>query len=90
MAKAKVVEIQVGGVANVNSLEGACRELIRQVREFEIRRTKICFVVELPTGEHKQITIRDEDDETIAYGNMEGLPSMLDYAKEMFEGINKP
>ena len=85
MAKAKVVSIQVGGVANVKSLEGACRELIRQAQEFEIRRTKICFVIKLPTGEQKQITIRDEDDETVAYGDLEGLPSMVDYAKEMMK-----
>jgi len=83
MAKAKVVEIQVGGIECVGSLEEACEEFERQAREFDMRRTKICFVIQLPNGVTKQITIRDEDGETFAYGNLGELPSMMDYAREV-------
>jgi len=77
--KAIVKEIQVGGCYLAESLEDACA----QYGYYRPDRTKIIFVIELPSGEIKQITIRDEDNETVAYGNFEGLPSFLDYAKEV-------
>ena len=48
-----------------------------------IARAKINFTIELPDGKIRNITIRDEDNETVAYGSFEGLPSFLDYAKEV-------
>jgi len=83
MAKAKVVEIQIGGGTTVNNLEVACREFVKQRDDLTLWRTKICFVIKLPNGEYKQITIRDEDDQTVAYGDFKELPGMLDYAKEV-------
>jgi len=81
---AKVIEIQVGGWATKKNLEEACREYVRMIEKDENYRSKIIFVIELPSGELKQITIRDEDEETVAYGDFEGLPSALDYARELY------
>lgn len=79
--KAIVVDIQVGGYLQAKSLEQACARLINN----EGSRTKINFAIKLPNGEVKTITIRDEDDETVAYGDFDGLPSMLDYAQALHE-----
>jgi len=51
-----------------------------------ILRSKMNFAIKLPDGKVKYITIRDEDEETVAYGDFEGLPSALDYAKEVING----
>jgi len=85
MAKAIVKDIQVGGGICVISLEEACKEFIRMVSRSSDSgyRAKINFTIKLPSGTIKAITIRDEDGETVAYGDFEGLPSMLDYAKEV-------
>ena len=85
MSKAIVSSIQVGGIYNVDSLEKACRQYIEMV---EIAsdggyRAKIQFIIKLPNNEVKMITIRDEDTETVAYGDFEGLPSFLEYSKEV-------
>ena len=77
--KAIVKEIQVGGVTIVNSLFLACHQYACE----DPPRPKINFTIELPDGEIKAITIRDEGDETVAYGDFEGLPSMLDYAENL-------
>ena len=69
--KAKVIEIQVGGGAIYPSLLEACLEYPK------------VYLIELPNGNHKSITIRDEDDGVVAYGDFEGLPSFLDYSKEV-------
>lgn len=74
--KAKVIEIQVGGGTIHQSLLAACLEYPSG------ERTKVNFLVELPSGELKSITIRDEEKETVAYGDFEGLPSFLDYTKD--------
>ena len=76
--RAIVKEIQVGGVQSCGSLLEACGVLSQ-----EFLRLKINFLIELPNGELKTITIRDEEGETVAYGDFEGLPSFLDYAKEV-------
>ena len=80
---AKVKEIQVYGGNIHKSLLMACKEFA--VNEWPELPQKICFVIELPNGETKQITIREEDREkdsiVVAYGSFEGLPSFLDYAK---------
>lgn len=77
--KAIVKQIQVGGICEAKSLEEACEKYTQPT----IMRSKIYFLIKLPNGEEKSITIRDEDDETVAYGDFEGLPSFLDYAKEV-------
>lgn len=78
----KVVEIQVGGVWVCHTLEEAVKEYQRMLNEVEGYRAKINFTIELPDGQVKSITIRDDDEETIAYGDFEGLPSFLDWANE--------
>ena len=81
--KAIVTEIQVGGFNICHDLVDACEEYLEMVGDSEtLPRTKMHFTVRLPNGEVKTITIRDEDTETVAYGDFEGLPSFLDYAKE--------
>ena len=79
--KAQVIEIQVGGGKLCYSLAEAC-----EAYPFELR-SKIYFLIELPNGDRKQITIRDEDAETVAYGDFKGLPSFMDYAKEIAEEL---
>ena len=86
--KAVVKSIQIGGGLNVVNLEDACQKYIDMISNSGEQgyRAKIIFLIKLPNGEEKQITIRDEDNETVAYGNFEGLPSFLDYAKEVTKG----
>ena len=86
MAKAIVTSIQVGGAHNVSSLEEACRQYIKMVETASDGgyRAKIQFIIQLPK-DVKSITIRDEDDQTVAYGDFEGLPSFLDYSKEVVD-----
>lgn len=81
--KAIVIEIQVGGGQICDSLEDAADTFKDMTDYDQAPRTKMHFTIRLPTGEVKTITIRDEDDGTVAYGNFEGLPSFLDYAKEV-------
>ena len=85
MAKTLVKDIQVGGDVCVNSLEEACKEFAKMVsRSSEAGyRAKLNFAIELPDGTVKSITIWGEDDQTVAYGDFEGLPSFLDYSKEI-------
>lgn len=89
--KAVVKEIQVGGSVCVNSLEEACKEFIRMTlhSSYGGYRAKINFAIKLPDGAIKAITIRDEDDKTVAYGDFEGLPSMQDYAKEIAKQVEE-
>lgn len=82
--KATVTEIQVGGAHNCNNLEDACEEYLDMAKSQNLLfRPKIHFTIKLPNGKEKSITIRDEEGQTIAYGNFEGLPSFLDYAREV-------
>jgi len=82
--RAIVTEIQVGGYHNCKSLEEACEAYLSLKGDLEIiPRTKIHFDIKLPSGIMKTITIRDEDNQTVAYGDFEGLPSFLDYAEEV-------
>ena len=79
--KAKVIEIQVCGAITFRKwLSDACLEYIKCVT-LGIDREKIAFVIRLPDGSIKSITIRQEDDDIVAYGDFEGLPTMLDYVK---------
>ena len=84
--KAIVVDIQVGGFWTEHSLKGATHRYIAMLNGEEGYRAKMIFAIRLSSGEIKLITIRDEDDETVAYGDFEGLPSFLDYSKEVLEG----
>ncbi len=84
--KAMIVEIQVGGGKLVHSLTLAAREYVEMMKSTDGYRAKINFTIKLPNGEIKSITIRDEDDETVAYGNFDGLPNALDYAQEVVHG----
>ena len=84
---AVVVEIQVGGSKIVHSLKEACEEYLKMLKDAEFApRTKIHFTIRTLGGEVKAFTVRDEDTQTVAYGGFEGLPSFLDYAKEV-EGV---
>jgi hypothetical protein len=75
-----VTDIQVGGAMMCGSLEEACKEIKRGGS------IKIHFSILLPNGAQRTITIRDEDDRTVVYGNLwEALPDFLDYAKEVKE-----
>lgn len=80
--KAVVVEIQVCGGPLTYSLEDASAILLNEVKN-GTDRVKIHFTIKLPNGEVKHITIRDVDAETVAYGDFEDLPSILDWAKEL-------
>ena len=89
--KAVVKQIQVGGIGIYHSLEAACSGFQRMINGTECYRTKMIFVIKLPDGSIRLITIRDDDNETVAYGDFEGLPSFLDYAKELFdESVARP
>lgn len=79
MSKAVVKEIQVGGLYQAESLEEACEQYTFHRPE----RSKIIFVIKCQDGEERSITIRDEDGQTVAYGDFEGLPSFIDYSKEV-------
>ena len=80
--KAIVKEIQVCGGKCVDNLEDACIGYLL-CSYGDMPRTKLNFTIVLPNKEVKSITIRQEDDEIVAYGDFEELPSMLDYAKEI-------
>jgi len=87
--KAIVKEIQVGGYKCVNSLKEACEKYTEMVKSSGEYRAKIIFVIELPNGETKQITIRDEDNQTVAYGDFEGIPDFLEYSLIIKEEENE-
>ena len=80
---AKVEEIQVCGRRLFTNLEEACKDYL-QCLEGGIDREKLHFTIILPTGKVKSITIRQEDEQVVAYGDFEGLPNALDYAKEVW------
>ena len=77
---ATVKEIQVCGGRLVSSLEGACQEYLHCLLE-GTDREKINFFITLANGEAKHITIRQEGNRVIAYGDFEGLPNALEWAQ---------
>ncbi len=83
--KAIVIEIQVGGGKSVHSLEEACTEFINMVRATSDTgyRAKLNFTIKLPNEELRSLTVRDEDKETVVYGDFKGLPTFLDYSEEV-------
>jgi len=46
------------------------------------------MLVKLPSGEIRQTTIRQEDEEIVAYGDFGELPSFLDYTRAVKEAGN--
>ena len=80
--KAVVKEIQVCGLKTHKMLSDACLDYLKCIAS-GIDREKISFCIILPDGGVRYIIIRQEDDEMIAYGDFEGLPSFLDYSREV-------
>lgn len=81
--KAIVKEIQVCGGTIFNNLYLACFDYVGLIGTGEIDREKIAFSIKLPSGEVKGITIRQEDNEIVAYGDFDELPSFFDYSEEV-------
>lgn len=78
-----VKEIQVGGSKIVYSLEEACEEYLRILRDTEFPLPpKIHFTISID-GRVESITVRDVDTQVVAYGSFDGIPSFLDYAEEV-------
>ena len=69
---ATVTEIQVCGGSIYKMLSDACLEYLQNVAE-GTDRAKINFSITLSNGIVKHITIRQEDDRVVAYGDFEGL-----------------
>lgn len=80
--KAIVKEIQVGGYNCHKSLYESCKDYVDSMEKSNcLMRPKMIFVIELPNGDIKQITIRDEETQAVAYGDFDGLPDFLEYSK---------
>ena len=79
-----VNEIQVCGGRLFTNLEDACQDYLRCLAD-GIDREKLNFSITLPSGKIKHITIRQKDERVVAYGDFEGLPNALDYAREVIE-----
>ena len=77
---AKLNSIQVCGVRLFDNLYDACRNYILTVEE-GIDREKLNFSIQLANGQTKHITIRQEENGVIAYGDFEGLPNALEWAQ---------
>ena len=78
---AKVKEIQICGGKISTSLYKACKEYVKVIDEGWIDREKLSFTIILPSKEVKHITIRQEDDGMLAYGDFEGLPNFLEWSQ---------
>ena len=76
---ATVKEIQVNGGRLVYNLADACIEYLAQLETTD--RIKMNFSILLASGEVKSITIRQEENEIVAYGDFEGLPSFLEWSQ---------
>jgi len=83
--KAIVKEIQIAGGHISHDLIDACEELI-DVNEHYDAPLKLHFTIVLPNKEIKSITIRQEGDEIVAYGDFDGLPDFLEYAEGVVIG----
>jgi len=79
----EVIEIQVGGVYCTNNLQAACREFIEMMQDNKGGVPKIHFDIMCLDGVVRSITIRDDNHRMVVYGDFYGLPSMLEYAKEL-------
>lgn len=81
MTKAIVKEIQVCGGHLFDKLADACIDYLECLEYTD--REKIHFAIKLPDGKTKCITIRQEDNQVVAYGDFEGLPGALEYAQDV-------
>jgi len=77
---ATVKEIQVCGGKIHKTLSEACLNYLERV-DIGTDREKIDFAILLANGETRHITIRQEDDKVVAYGDFDGLPNALEYAQ---------
>lgn len=84
---AKVSEIQICGGKVVKpylngTLADACLNYIEAIAQ-GIDRQKLNFSVTLDDGTTKHITFRQEDDGIHVYGDFEGMPDALEWAKRI-------
>lgn len=77
---ATVREIQVCGIQIHKMLSDACLDYLNCIAE-GTDRDKMSFCIVLANGDVKYITIRQEDDRIVAYGDFEGLPDSLEWAQ---------
>ena len=77
---ATVKEIQVCGGKIHTFLSTACLDYLECLAR-GTDREKMNFAITQANGEVKHITIRQEDDRIVAYGDFEGLPNAIDYAQ---------
>jgi hypothetical protein len=68
---AEVIEIQVCGGKICADLKSACEEYLRCI-ENDVDRNDVV----------KHITFRKTDDGIVVYGDFEGLPNFVEWAKE--------
>lgn len=79
--KAIVKEIQVCGGHLFHNLAEACIDYLECLEYTD--REKIHFTVFLSNGKTRGITIRQEDNQVVAYGDFDGLPDALEYAQDV-------
>ena len=77
----KVVDIQVCGSHISHNLEDMCKEYLECLKSEFYPPLKLNFAIILSNGETKHITIRQEDEGMVAYGDFEGLSNFLEWAK---------
>ena len=85
MTKAVVREIQIGGLTVVNTPQFSDLVKAFDWDSTEIIPMKVAFTITLPNGRTKHLTIRQETDCMIVYGDFDGLPSFLDYAQSVIQ-----
>lgn len=74
---ATVEFIQIGGRYIIRSLRDMCNLYTQLDQKGALDRDKIHFCIRLPDGSHKHITVRQQDNGVIAYGDFDGLPSLM-------------
>ena len=79
---AKVKEIQVCGSRIATMLSDACLNYIEDIAQ-GTDRPKLNFTVVLDDGSIKHITFRQEDGGIEVYGDFEGMPNFLEWAKRV-------
>ena len=78
MKEAIVTEIQVCGGRICHSLIDACREYLAYQEETD--REKLHFSITLADGSIKAITIRQDGNRVICYGDFAGIPNAFEWA----------
>ena len=80
-----VKEIQICGSKITQNLEDACIDYLRCLAT-GTDREKLSFSILLPDGTHRHITIRQMNDEVVAYGDFDGLPDALEFS-QIIQGV---